>query len=354
MGGSSLNYLFFVLSFQVASGYDYFTLNSGSCTVSSSCFYSPNYASNYNNGDSCSITVNLPSSVSGSVTADAFATESCCDFLTIDGTSYSGTSGPSSRQVQDGDTITFTSDSFVTNSGFSVCFAEGDATDSTSFEVLTGACTVDGSNCVYSPNYPSSYNNNDYCEIEVLVETKLERQYFYTESSFDYLSFNGVSYSGTSAPKYVQLEEGDEITFDSDGSVVYSGFKYCPAHSSNDSSISGATIGIIIGAVLGGLCIICLIGKFMCAPPPPPPPPSRNVQLTSTTTTTTGNVAQATVTRSEVPMAVVTTIPSNNMTVNVVPSNTNTGQHGQANQSTEPPIITASVVSITPARAYDL
>merc|ERR1719251_826328 len=62
------------------------------CDVVGSCISSKNYPSNYGNNQECTISLygNIP------VTMEAFNTESRYDFLTVGGSSYSGTSGPPS------------------------------------------------------------------------------------------------------------------------------------------------------------------------------------------------------------------------------------------------------------------
>jgi hypothetical protein len=98
-----------------------FTVTSGLCTLASdgSCFRSPNYPSNYNNNQQCSITVAAP--VTLSVTT--FSTEGGNDLLTVNGQEYSGTSGPDGVEVTTGTTITFTSDRSGRRAGFEICGA---------------------------------------------------------------------------------------------------------------------------------------------------------------------------------------------------------------------------------------
>jgi hypothetical protein len=98
-----------------------FVVDSGLCTVDSTgtCFRSPNYPSNYGDNQQCTITAH--EAVTLSVTA--FSTESCCDKLTVNGVQYSGTSGPDGVQVVADSTITWTSDSFTSRTGFEVCGA---------------------------------------------------------------------------------------------------------------------------------------------------------------------------------------------------------------------------------------
>jgi hypothetical protein len=116
-----------------------FVVASGACTVASTatCFRSPNYPSAYGNSQACTITVN--EAVLLSVTA--FSTESGYDRLTVNGVQYSGTNGPGGVQVAAGSTITWTSDSSVTRTGFQIC---GTGTGAYSLSTVRGHCQFRG------------------------------------------------------------------------------------------------------------------------------------------------------------------------------------------------------------------
>jgi hypothetical protein len=95
-------------------------VTSGLCTVASgaTCFRSPNYPSNYDINQQCSITVTAHAQVTVSVIA--FSTG--YDYLTVNFVRYDGTSGPEGVQVAAGSTITFTSDySEVSSGSFEIC-----------------------------------------------------------------------------------------------------------------------------------------------------------------------------------------------------------------------------------------
>jgi hypothetical protein len=91
----------------------------------------------------------------------------------------------------------------------------------------TGCTVVD--NCMYSPNYPSNYNDNDSCEFSVITGTRLNVVAFQLESCCDYVYVGGVGYNGATGPSNVYVSSGDSITFATDGSVTYSGFEICAA-----------------------------------------------------------------------------------------------------------------------------
>jgi hypothetical protein len=50
---------------------------------------------------------------------------------------------------------------------------------------------------------------------------------FDTEDGYDFLTVSGVGYSGTSGPEGVSIESGDILEWESDSSVVASGFVIC-------------------------------------------------------------------------------------------------------------------------------
>jgi hypothetical protein len=90
-----------------------------------SCIRSPNYPSNYNIYDACTITVAAHEAVKLSVVAFDLEYHYMChyDSLTVNSIKYCGTSGPDGVQVAAGATITFKSDFYQTRSGFEVCGA---------------------------------------------------------------------------------------------------------------------------------------------------------------------------------------------------------------------------------------
>ena len=100
-----------------------FNVTAGSCTVTSggTCFQSVNYPFNYGDSEQCSIRVD------GTVNneklySEFFLTENNYDKLTIDGTQYMGTNGPSAVTVATNQVITWYTDGSVTKQGFNICF----------------------------------------------------------------------------------------------------------------------------------------------------------------------------------------------------------------------------------------
>jgi len=81
--------------------------------------------------------------------------------------------------------------------------------------------------CINSRNYPANYANGDRCTVEILrSRTNVCTQAFDTESSYDVLSINSTTYSGTSGPPEWFVLSG-VLTWSSDHSVTKSGWKIC-------------------------------------------------------------------------------------------------------------------------------
>jgi len=92
-------------------------LSGTGCEIVGNCAQSLNYPSNYGNNQAC--TIKLGGSVD--ITMQAFNTETRYDFLSMGGTSYSGTSGPPSGSYSG--VIDWASDYSVTRSGWKLCKA---------------------------------------------------------------------------------------------------------------------------------------------------------------------------------------------------------------------------------------
>jgi len=86
------------------------------CQMSGNCVSSNNHPSNYGNDQECEIKL-----YDVALSVDEFNTESRYDYLTVDGTRYSGTSGPASGSYTG--VITWASDYSVTKSGWKLCKA---------------------------------------------------------------------------------------------------------------------------------------------------------------------------------------------------------------------------------------
>jgi len=100
-------------------------------------------------------------------------------------------------------------------------------TPAPAFEVTSGSCTVDGGNCVLSPNWPSYYGDNHKCNINVKNPNgaKLQVVDFLLESGYDFLTVNHKKYSGSTGP--MDTVAKGNIEWSSDYSVKKTGWKIC-------------------------------------------------------------------------------------------------------------------------------
>jgi len=96
------------------------------------------------------------------------------------------------------------------------------------FTVVTGPCTATGK-CVSSPNFPSSYGNNEACSIRANFPGDLEvlNSAFSTEPTYDQLTVGSTPYDGTSGPNGGSIDLDTLISWSTDGSVTGSGWKIC-------------------------------------------------------------------------------------------------------------------------------
>lgn len=73
----------------------------------------------YSNLAKCEFT----STTDGTLRVNKFSTEICCDTLEVDGHFYSGNTGPEGLAIAAGESLTFSSDSSITMSGFEICYS---------------------------------------------------------------------------------------------------------------------------------------------------------------------------------------------------------------------------------------
>lgn len=78
----------------------------GPCVADGLCIQSPNYPSNYGAYESCTVYFSNP----GTLSADSFSTEKGFDVLNLDGTSFTGLSGPAEMEMHTTSVLTWTSD----------------------------------------------------------------------------------------------------------------------------------------------------------------------------------------------------------------------------------------------------
>jgi len=92
------------------------SVSGSGCSIDGDCVSSSNHPSEYGNNQECTLSV-----YQVALTVDAFSTESGYDKLTVDGTDYSGSSGPPSGTYTA--EISWSTDFSVVNSGWKLCKA---------------------------------------------------------------------------------------------------------------------------------------------------------------------------------------------------------------------------------------
>uniref|UniRef100_A0A7S1FE65 CUB domain-containing protein n=1 Tax=Noctiluca scintillans TaxID=2966 RepID=A0A7S1FE65_NOCSC len=203
-----------------------FTAVSGSCVVTCTCVSSPNYPQNYAANDACVIGVARPTPL---ITKD-FSTEAFWDTLQVNGKSFSGTDGPE-NVVAEG-TISWKADKQDQDKGWQLCadIPETVPTPSTSSPTssvqTTEPCEFSGALCVQSPNYPVDYGNYQTCSIRFPSGT-LHVNDFFTETLYDTLTVDGVSFSGQTGPDGVEVSASSVIVWSSDWGTTHTGWRMC-------------------------------------------------------------------------------------------------------------------------------
>jgi len=84
-----------------------------------------------------------------------------------------------------------------------------------------------------SGNYPGLYSNSERCAFTIHEQVKIEAVDFSAEGDYDILYVNGEEYSGEDTPHGVLASQ---IKWESDGSIVESGWKLCPRASSGETT----------------------------------------------------------------------------------------------------------------------
>ena len=97
--------------------------------------------------------------------------------------------------------------------------------------VVSGPCVVSGQ-CVHSAQYPSDYGDYERCTLQPARGQPLQVEAFNTEQGYDYLTINGVGYSGSGTDYQgnsipLSIVPDREITWSSDGGVTRSGWLIC-------------------------------------------------------------------------------------------------------------------------------
>ena len=114
--------------------------------------------------------------------------------------------------------------------------------------VVSGPCVVSGQ-CVHSHNYPGSYANHENCTLQPVHGQPLRVQAFDTEEGYDFLTINGVGYSGSGGTD----EHGNNIPEDivPDREITWSSDAAVGRSSWNRVRVIGLGLGLRLGSGLG-------------------------------------------------------------------------------------------------------
>jgi len=172
------------------------------------CISSPKWPENYANNEECVISYSF-----GRINVTHFSTEPSYDTLTVNDMVYSGNQGP--HGVLPYTNIVWKSDAETTESGWRIC------------PMAEMQCPKQADGCYTNPGGHVGYGNRQECAIKWTPGQKIHVRSFETEENYDFLSIDGVYYSGTNGPQGVVPSRGN-IKWSSDNSVTKSGFKICP------------------------------------------------------------------------------------------------------------------------------
>ena len=214
-------------------------------------------------------------------TATFFSVETYWDYITINNTRYSGTSGPANVWMPEGTAFTWSSDGSVTNGGWVICgsiepaslppatppppppspsppppaYSPAPPTPAGHMWAVVGGsqyCSVssdaNGNAGACITDGVGSHGNSETCTIRAMQPLFATSTYFFTETYWDYVTINTTRYSGSNGPTNVMMAVGDTLQWYADTSITAGGFTIC-----------GTTDPAVVPPAL---------------PPPPPPSPS--------------------------------------------------------------------------------
>jgi len=285
-------------------------LQEGKCTIDSNgCASSPHYPYGYLDNEECKILVTS----AGKIRVDVFQVEDFWDWLEIQGTKYSGTTGPRDVEVAPG-TIKWSSDEVNRQRGWKLCPAGFSAAPPEGpggpplaptpappapgprlqWTVTKGPCSIDDNGCALSPNYPKLYGVSQHCKLDVTTSGSVSAESFHTEVLYDVLTFGGKQYSGNQGPSDVQVPLGVVMWF-SDQSTVGNGWKLCPTEPAQEALL-GTELSTAMAPSPGGdlqwevTSGPCTIDSDGCAKSPHFPHNYGNNQMCKISVTTAGTI----------------------------------------------------------------
>jgi hypothetical protein len=97
------------------------------------------------------------------------------------------------------------------------------------WEVVTGPCFLEANGqCITSPNFPSRYDDDEFCEIRAAANFgPVSATFFRTERDYDYLRIGGLEFHGSDGPQSVVIPVDGSMTWESDNMVAAKGWRVC-------------------------------------------------------------------------------------------------------------------------------
>ena len=88
-------------------------------------------------------------------------------------------------------------------------------------------CSVDEASGNCASDGPGVHGNNEACEIRVGSAGTLDATEFNTETGYDYITLLDERYEGTTAPHNIPVQDGQNFSWLSDGSITNTGWTIC-------------------------------------------------------------------------------------------------------------------------------
>jgi len=136
----------------------------------------------------------------------------------------------------------------------STCCKIPDHNQGLNFAVVSGSCTFDANNCLTDGSGNYNYASSESCSIGVLNGGVLTATEFDTESRYDYLTINGITYSGSDGPNNINVAAGSTISWASDTGINRAGWTICIGGSPEQSGVGDGDELVVLGPIIGGAC----------------------------------------------------------------------------------------------------
>ena len=246
-------------AFLVVSGEEFCQLvNDGQCVTSG--------IGVYGNNEACVIELQR----SGRVSSTEFDTERCCDHVTINGTQFSGTTGPDGFAVTPSSTIRWSSDYSVSRTGWTICCSapapsvaptmsptSPTATPTTAVPTVSPTVAPTSPTAAPTTTAPTNnfflvvsgeefcqlvnngqcievitdsvgvYGNNEACVIELQRTGRVSSTEFNTQSGYDHVTIDGAQFSGTTGPDGFAVTPSSTLRWSSNNLFTRTGWTIC-------------------------------------------------------------------------------------------------------------------------------